>query len=74
MKLHKFLAPAIVLSLAFASCGQKNYNCVCADDYCPTPWVQSEINGKTKNQAKAECNTYDAYDAETGIGVNCEIE
>jgi molybdate-binding protein len=74
MKLIKFLIAATVLSLTFASCTQKDYTCVCADDFCPTPWVQAEIQDKTKNQAKAECDTHDYTSPETGITRNCEIE
>ena len=75
MKQYKLLASALVLSLAFSSCVSKNHNCVCADDkICGTPYVVEEIKGKTKQQAKVKCNTYDSYHAELDMTTNCEIE
>ncbi|MBL7718584.1 MAG: hypothetical protein JNL72_07100 [Flavipsychrobacter sp.] len=75
MNLYKLFAPAIVLSLALTSCGQKNYNCVCAGDkICGTPYIVEEINGKTKQQAKAKCDTYDAYHPELDMTTSCEVE
>ena len=70
----KILVPAALLALTASSCVNKNYNCVCADDFCGTPWVRAELTNMSKHDAKTACNAHDTYDPETGLTVNCEIE
>ena len=70
MKLYKFFAPAIILSLVFSSCAQKDYNCVCTPTgFCPMPYVQDEIKGSTHRDAKSKCDSYDIAG-----GRECEVE